>query len=61
MLPHVSLLIAPIDAEKTLINKSQLTLNKKGGNGAIREFAERFLKLNSKWEEYCEFGWKDNN
>ena len=59
--PHVSLLIAPRDAEKTLINKSQLILNNKGGNGAIREFAERFLKLNSKWREYCEFGWKDNN
>ncbi len=61
VLNSVSLLITPRDASKQVIRKAQLTLNSKGGEGAIREFSERLLKSKNKWEIYCKYGWKDTN
>ncbi len=61
MLKYVSLLITPKDGSKQIIRKAQLTLNSKGGDGAIREFAERLLKSKKKWSKFCKYGWKDTN
>ncbi len=61
VLKYVSLLITPKDGSKQIIRKAQLTLNSKGGDGAIREFSERLLKSKNKWANYCKYGWKDSN
>ena len=60
-LPYVGLLIAPSDASKPFLKKAHLILNNKGGSGAIREFADRILKSNSLWKNYCKSGWKELN
>ena len=61
VLPYVNLLIATKDAEKSLKAQAQLILNKKGGEGAIRELSEQILRSKNKWNKYCESGWKDLN
>ena len=35
--------VAPCDANQSVLNISDLIINKKGGDGFIREFVEKFL------------------
>ena len=35
--------VAPCDANPSVLNISDLIINKKGGDGFIREFVEKFL------------------
>lgn len=58
---NVSLLICPKDSARGLIKQADLTLNNKGGKGAIRELAERILIAKGIWKKYLKSGWRDLN
>ena len=58
---YVELLISVNDAANILKNKSNAVLNSNGGEGAIRELAERILSGNKVWEKIKNEGWKDLN
>lgn len=55
--PLVSLLFAPFNASESLISISDLKLQKSGGNGAVREVAERILQSKGLWKNYSKNGW----
>ncbi len=57
----VGLLIATNDAHKSLLKKADGVLNTNGGNGAVREMAERLLISKGLWEQLNKHGWRDNN
>ena len=57
----VHLLIATSDASAPLKKNSDAILSSSGGHGAVRELAEKLLKVKSKWSEVSTFGWRDNN
>ena len=54
-------MISVNDAANILKNKSNAVLNSNGGEGAIRELAERILSGNKVWEKIKNEGWKDLN
>ncbi len=58
---NVSLFISPSDSCEIILNKADLILAKKGGNGAIRELSEKILKSQNKYKSYFESGWTDIN
>lgn len=58
--PFVNLLIAPQNANNFFKKKADLILNKKGGNGAVRELSERVLK-SFKLIDNSDLLWKDKN
>ena len=57
----VNILVSPNDASDLLKRKSHLILLKNGGDGAIRELAERVLDSKGILERIKNEGWKDLN
>ncbi len=57
----VALLIATFDAMPSLKKNADAILNKNGGEGAVREIAERLLKAQGSWKEINNKGWRDRN
>jgi len=55
------LLIATADAAEPLRRRAGAVLSRPGGNGAVRELAERLLKARGLWGEICQQGWNDRN
>ena len=55
--PLVSLLFAPFNASESLKSISDFKLQRSGGNGAVREVAERILKAKGLWKNYAKNGW----
>ena len=55
--PLVSLLFAPFNASESLKSISDFKLQKSGGNGAVREVAERILQSKGLWKNYSKNGW----
>lgn len=58
---RVGLLIATADAVEPLRCRADAVLLHKGGNGAVRELAERLLQSRGEWEQLCRQGWRDRN
>ncbi|MDC3019734.1 HAD hydrolase family protein [Prochlorococcus sp. AH-736-E15] len=58
---NISLFISPANADKAIKSKSNLTLQNKGGNGAVREIADLILNAHNKLEKYKKSGWSDKN
>ena len=59
--PVVGLLFAPADACQPVRRGSNAVLRRQGGNGAVRELAERILKARGRWGRLSRDGWKDRN
>ena len=59
--PHVGLLITPADAAQSVRRQADLVLRSKGGQGAVRELAERFLRARGEWAELERSGWRQRN
>ena len=59
--PNVNLLVATKNANYNLKKKSDLILDKNGGDGAVRKLAEEILKSKKSWNSYKKNGWKDIN
>lgn len=57
----VNLLVAPNNASNFLKRKAHLILKNNGGDGAIRELAERVLDSKGILEKVTRLGWKDLN
>ena len=55
--PLVSLLFTPLNASDSLKSISDFRLQNAGGNGAVRELAERILKAKKVWPNYFKNGW----
>ena len=55
--PLVSLLFAPFNASESLKSIADFKLQKSGGNGAVREVAERILQSKGLWKNYSKNGW----
>lgn len=58
---HVRLLIAPDDGCKPLRRQSNAVLQRKGGQGAVRELAERILEQKGHLQGIRRRGWIDRN
>tara|TARA_B100000989_G_scaffold298883_1_gene290722 strand:+ start:11222 stop:11782 length:561 start_codon:yes stop_codon:yes gene_type:complete len=58
---EVGLLIATNDASPILKKRSDLILDKKGGDGAVRELSERILSRSQFFSSVSKLGWKDKN
>ena len=58
---HVRLLIAPADGCKPLRRQSNAVLQRKGGQGAVRELAERILEQKGHLQGIRRRGWIDRN
>ena len=58
---NVSILLATNDAAKLVKKSANLTLYNNGGDGAVREFAERLLKAKNKWNDIIKKGWLEIN
>ncbi len=59
--PAVGLLFAPADACRPVRRDADAVLRRRGGDGAIRELAERILQGRCRWEQLQRQGWKDRN
>ena len=59
--PVVGLLFAPADACRPVRHGADAVLHRQGGNGAVRELAERILKGRGRWGRLRRDGWKDRN
>ena len=59
--PLVKLLFAPLNSSRSLINKSDIIINKTGGSGAIRELAERLLIAKGLWRKLSKNGYTKKN
>ena len=59
--PHVGLLITPADAAQSVRRQADLVLRSSGGQGAVRELAERILRLRGDWAELERWGWRQRN
>ena len=57
--PLVNLLFAPSNASKSLLKKVDMELSHSGGEGAIRELAEKILISKGIWSDISENGWKE--
>ena len=57
----VDLLIIPKDACIEMKSKSDLVLQNKGGNGAVREVCEIILKSKGLWSQYSKNGFFEKN
>ena len=58
---RVSLLLATADAAEPLRRQADLVLQRAGGNGAVRELAERLLRFTPLWQEIESQGWRERN
>ena len=59
--PHVGLLITPVDAARPVRRQADLVLRSSGGQGAVRELAERILRARCQWAELERCGWRQRN
>ena len=59
--PLVKLLFAPLNSSRSLINKSDIKINKIGGAGVIRELAERLLIAKGLWRKFSKNGYTKKN
>ncbi len=57
--PLVNLLFAPSNASKSLLKKVDMELSYSGGEGAIRELAEKILISKGIWSDISENGWTE--
>jgi 3-deoxy-D-manno-octulosonate 8-phosphate phosphatase (KDO 8-P phosphatase) len=58
---RVGLLLATADAVGPLRRQADLVLLRAGGDGAVRELAERLLQFTPRWREIEGRGWRDRN
>lgn len=58
---RVGLLLATADAVAPLRRQADLVLLRSGGDGAVRELAERLLQFTPRWREIEGRGWRDRN
>ena len=59
--PVVGLLFAPADACRPVRQGANAVLSRRGGHGAVRELAERILKVRGNWAQLSRNGWNDSN
>ena len=59
--PVVRLLLAPADACRPMRIGADAVLQRRGGDGAVRELAERLLQVRGRWQELSRQGWRDRN
>ena len=59
--PVVRLLLAPADACRPMRIGADAVLQRRGGDGAVRELAERLLQVRGRWQELSHQGWRDRN
>jgi len=57
--PLVNLLFAPSNASKSLLKKVDIELSYSGGEGAIRELAEKILISKGLWSGISKNGWTE--
>jgi len=57
----VGLLVATADAARPLRRHADVVLQRKGGDGAVRELAERLLDARGIWGALSREGWRDRN
>lgn len=57
----VGLLVATGDAAMPLRRRADAVLRSKGGDGAVRELAERMLRARGLWTGLSRNGWRDRN
>mgnify|MGYP006063012043 FL=1 len=55
----VNLLFAPSNASMSLLKKVDMKLSYSGGEGAIRELAEKILISKGIWSDISENGWAE--
>jgi len=61
MRPLAGVLVAPADAVAPLRRRADLVLRHRGGDGAVRELAERILRARGAWQALARDGWRDRN
>ena len=59
--PVVGLLVAPADACEPVRQGADAVLMRRGGDGAVRELAERLLQARGRWQQLRRHGWRDRN
>ena len=59
--PAVGLLLAPADACEPVRRGADAVLTRRGGQGAVRELAERILQARGQWNQLRRHGWRDRN
>jgi len=59
--PAVGLLVSPANGALGLRRQADLVLRQKGGDGAVRELAERLLHQRGHWQTLSREGWRDTN
>jgi 3-deoxy-D-manno-octulosonate 8-phosphate phosphatase (KDO 8-P phosphatase) len=57
----VALLVATADATGPLRQQADAVLLRRGGQGAVRELAERILRARGAWVSLSREGWRDRN
>ncbi|WP_398328540.1 KdsC family phosphatase [Vulcanococcus sp.] len=57
----VGLLVATADAALPLRRRADAVLLRPGGHGAVRELAERLLRVHGQWQQLSREGWRDRN
>ena len=57
----VGLLLATADAARPLRQRADAVLLQCGGDGAVRELAERLLRAKGHWSQLRRQGWRDRN
>lgn len=57
----VGLLVATADATLPLRRRADAVLLRPGGHGAVRELAERLLRVRGHWQQLSRDGWRDRN
>lgn len=57
----VALLLTPRDGCRPLRRQANAVLHHPGGQGAVRELAERILKARGDWQALARQGWRDRN
>lgn len=57
----VGLLVATADASPLLRRRAHAVLLRPGGYGAVRELAERLLRVRGHWQQLSHDGWRDCN
>ena len=58
---QVGVLAAPADGCKAFRRQADVVLRRPGGQGAVRELAERILKARGEWTALAEQGWRQRN
>ncbi|MEB3316750.1 MAG: HAD hydrolase family protein [Cyanobacteriota bacterium] len=59
--PVIGLLVCTADATPPLRRQADWVLDRNGGQGAVRRFAEEILRARGEWASLTERGWRDRN